>query len=182
MTRPAGALDSLVAEEVEISLGGMVNPLVHHGPRPDVSVPVLVIVRWEKPENYKVKSRDFIKQTLPRVVTLLDDDVGDHGLVVLLQLLASLSHGHQLLRQHRQELSLAHTVPVHDDLLRLPTLVSGVELDQEIFGDLLYVVDDLLILSFLLDPDLHLVVGCLRLHGANNGRNAGLGPARLRTW
>ena len=51
------------------------------------------------------------------------------------------------------------------------------ELDQEIFGDLLYVVDDLLILSFLLDPDLHLVVGCLLLPGANNGRKAGLGPA-----
>ena len=114
-------------------------------------------------------------------MTLLDDDVGDHGLVVLLQLLASLSHDHQLLGQHRQELPLADPVPVHDDLLGLPALVSGVELEQEVLGDLLHVVDDLLVLSSVLDPNLDLVVGCLRLHGTNNGSNAGLGPARLGT-
>ena len=61
MTRPAGALDSLVAEKVEISLGGMVDPLVHHGPRQGIPVPVLVVVRWEKPGKYKIKSKDSFK-------------------------------------------------------------------------------------------------------------------------
>ena len=130
MAGPGGPLDPLVRDEVEVSLSGMVDPLVHHSPRQGVPVPVLVVVRWEKPENYKVKLRDFIKQTLPRVVTLLDDDVGNHGLVVLLQLSAGLPHGHQLLGQHSQELALADPITVHDDLLGLPSLVGSVELDE----------------------------------------------------
>ena len=107
--------------------------------------------------------------SLPGVVPLLDDDVGDHGLVVLLQLLAGLPHGHQLLGQHRQELALADPITVHDDLLGLPSLVGGVELDEQLLGDLLHVVDDLLVLSSLLDPDLHLVVGSLGLHRPHDG-------------
>ena len=60
MTGPAGALDALVAEEVEVPLSGMVDALVHHGPRQSVPVAVLVVVRWEEPaEKYKVKIRRF---------------------------------------------------------------------------------------------------------------------------
>ena len=49
MTGPAGTLDALVAEEVEVALSGMVDALVHHGPRQSVPVAVLVVVRWEEP-------------------------------------------------------------------------------------------------------------------------------------
>ena len=120
--------------------------------------------------------------SLPGVVPLLDDDVGDHGLVVLLQLLAGLPHGHQLLGQHRQELALADPITVHDDLLGLPALVSGVELEQEVLGDLLHVVDDLLVLSPILHPHLYLVVGRLGLHAAHDGRDARLTSPRLWGW
>ena len=177
MTRPAGALDSLVAEKIEVALSGMVDPLVHHSPGQSVAVAILVVVRWEEPAGIEREiERHFTSKrvNLPGVVTLLHDDVGDHWLVILLQLLASLSDGHQLLRQHRQELPLAHTIAVHDDLLGLPALVRSVELDEEVLGDLLHVVDDLLVLPSLLDSDLNLVVGGLRLHRAHNGRNAWL--------
>jgi len=45
----AGALDALVTQQVEVALGGMVDALVHHGPGQSVPVPVLVVVRGEKP-------------------------------------------------------------------------------------------------------------------------------------
>ena len=52
---PARPLDPLVAEEVEVSLGGVVDALVHHGPRQSVPVPILVIISREKPgEDYKM--------------------------------------------------------------------------------------------------------------------------------
>ena len=61
MTGTAGSLDALVAEEVEVPLSGMVDALVHHGPRQSVPVAVLVVVRWEEPaEKYNVmKIRRF---------------------------------------------------------------------------------------------------------------------------
>ena len=45
----ASPLDPLVAEEVEVALGRMVDALVHHGPRQSVAVPVLVVIGGEKP-------------------------------------------------------------------------------------------------------------------------------------
>ena len=63
VTRPAGSLDALVTEEVEISLSGVVDPLVHYGPRQSVAVAILVVVRREKPAGIESKSRDFVQQT-----------------------------------------------------------------------------------------------------------------------
>ena len=51
VTRPAGALDSLVTEQVEISLSGMVDPLVHHGPGQSVPILVFVVVSREEPST-----------------------------------------------------------------------------------------------------------------------------------
>ena len=42
-------LDPFVAEEVEVALGGVVDALVHHGPRQSVPVPILVVISGEKP-------------------------------------------------------------------------------------------------------------------------------------
>ena len=53
VTRSAGALDALVAQQVEISLSGMVDPLVHHRSCQSVPIPVLIIIRWEEPEQMK---------------------------------------------------------------------------------------------------------------------------------
>ena len=66
VTGPAGALDALVAQQVEISLQdkdnqedkpslgiylrGMVDPLVHHSPGQGVPIAILVIVSREKSE------------------------------------------------------------------------------------------------------------------------------------
>ena len=107
-------------------------------------------------------------------MSLLDDDVGDGGLVVFLQLLASLSHGHKLLGQHGEKLSFADSIAIHEDLLRLPSFVGRVELDQEVLGDLLHIVDHFLILSSVLDPDLNLVVGSLGFHRPNDCCNTWL--------
>ena len=49
MTQPAGALDSLVAEKIEVALSGMVDPLVHHSPSQSVPVAILVVVRRKEP-------------------------------------------------------------------------------------------------------------------------------------
>ena len=46
---PACPLDPLVAEEVEVSLGRVVDALVHHGPRQSVPIPIFVIISREKP-------------------------------------------------------------------------------------------------------------------------------------
>jgi len=113
---------------------------------------------------------------------LLDNDVGDGWLVVVLQLLAGLSHGDQFLGQHGEELSFADSVSIHDDLLRLPSFVGRVELDQEVLGDLLHVVDHLLVLPSILDPDLHLVVGSFGFHGSDDGSDAWFETPGLRSW
>ena len=51
VTRPGGALDTLVRHQVEISLGGMVDALVHHSPGQSVPVLVFVVVGREKPSQ-----------------------------------------------------------------------------------------------------------------------------------
>ena len=48
---PGGALDPLVRDQVEITLGGMVDPLVHHSPGQSVPVLVFVVVSGEKPSR-----------------------------------------------------------------------------------------------------------------------------------
>ena len=46
---PAGPLDTLVTH-IEVTLSGVVDPLVHHGASQCTAAPVLVCVGWEKPE------------------------------------------------------------------------------------------------------------------------------------
>ena len=53
-------LNALVTQEIKVPLSGMVDALVHHGPRQSVPVAVLVVVSWEEPaEKYSVKIRRF---------------------------------------------------------------------------------------------------------------------------
>ena len=54
VTGPAGALDPLVAEQVEVALSGMVDPLVYHSPRQSVPVTILVVVCWEEPAGIEI--------------------------------------------------------------------------------------------------------------------------------
>ena len=57
----AADLDPLVAEQVVVPLGGVVDALVHHRPRQRVAVlGVLVAVSREKPDNGLIK-KYFIK-------------------------------------------------------------------------------------------------------------------------
>ena len=53
VTWSAGALNTLVAQQVEISLGGVVDPLIHHCSSQSIPIPVLVIVGWEESEQIK---------------------------------------------------------------------------------------------------------------------------------
>ena len=52
----AGALDTLVTEQVEVSLRGVVDALVHHSPGQSIAVLVFVIVCWEEPEKKQKKT------------------------------------------------------------------------------------------------------------------------------
>ena len=59
----AADLDPLVAEEVVVPLGGVVDALVHHRPRQRVAVlGVLVAVSREKPDNGHIKNILIIKK------------------------------------------------------------------------------------------------------------------------
>ena len=51
VTGSAGALDPLVTQQIEVSLGGMVDPMVNHSPSQSVAVLVLVVISWEKPRK-----------------------------------------------------------------------------------------------------------------------------------
>ena len=48
---PGGALDALVRDQVEVTLGGMVDALVHHGPGQSVPILVFVVVSREEPST-----------------------------------------------------------------------------------------------------------------------------------
>ena len=85
---PGGALDGLVRDQVEVTLGGMVDPLVHHGAGQDVPVLVLVLVVWEE----------------PGVMPLLHHDEGDGRLVLRVQLRAGRPDGQQLRAEDCEEL------------------------------------------------------------------------------
>ena len=60
----AGALDTLVTEQVEVSLRGVVDALVHHSPGQSIAVPVFVVVGWEEPEEDK---KEDIKQSSTKI-------------------------------------------------------------------------------------------------------------------
>ena len=105
------------------------------------------------------------------VMTLLDHNEGDAGLVVSLQLDAGLSDGRQLVLEHVHELALAHTVPVDDDPVRLVAAGALVEHDQVLLDHGAQLLDDLL--SVLLDPHRGRVptgMGILGAHHSSNTR------------
>ena len=87
---PGGALDGLVRDQVEVTLGGMVDALVHHGAGQDVPVLVLVLVVGKE----------------PGVMPLLHHDEGDGRLVLGLQLRAGFSDGCQLGTEDSEELKI----------------------------------------------------------------------------
>ena len=87
---PGGALDALVRDQVEVTLGGMVDALVHHGAGQDVPVLVLVLVVGKE----------------PGVMPLLHHDEGDGRLVVGLQLRAGFPDGRQLRTEDSEELKI----------------------------------------------------------------------------
>ena len=97
---------------------------------------------------------------IPSVVSLLHNDKSDGWLKTLLQLLAGLPHGDQLLRQDSQELALAATIPEDDNLLGFATPVGLKELHQKLLRDIFHVLDDLFRAdeTHVLDPHLDLVV------------------------
>ena len=51
VARPAGALDTLVTKQVEVTLGGVIDSLIHYSTRKGIAVSILVTVGWEEPED-----------------------------------------------------------------------------------------------------------------------------------
>ena len=44
VARPAGALDTLVTKQVEVTLGWVIDTLIHYSTRQSIAVPVLITV------------------------------------------------------------------------------------------------------------------------------------------
>ena len=116
------------------------NHLIDDRTSQSISIPVLVVVGREE----------------SGVVTLLHNQVGDRGLVVRLQLLASLPDRHQLLGQDGEELTFRHPVPEDDQPLCISFVVPLVELLEQRHRDVLHILDHflILVLSSVLDPHL----------------------------
>ena len=76
-------------------------------------------------------------------MSLLDSDEGDSRLVSPLEHHASLSHRPQFILENVEELSLRHSVSVHDDTGWLEASVT-VELDEKLADHVREVCDDLL--------------------------------------
>jgi len=119
VTWPACPLDALVAAEIEVELRGVGDTNVNRSARRYVArLPrLLLLVSTEK----------------PGMMAFLDNDEGYPGLVVRLQLDASLADGGQLVLKHMRELSLRDAVPVHDDPVRLVAARALVEHHQVLF-------------------------------------------------
>ena len=114
------------------------------------------------------------------MVPFLNHDVGDEGFVgAIPQLGAGCPDGEKLPGHYGLELALAHSVPEHDQPLGL-LLGGAVELQQKLPDDVLHVLDHLLVLVSLLDPDLDLVLHLgSRVHGAHHGGDTRLDPLEL---
>ena len=114
------------------------------------------------------------------MVPFLNHDVGDEGFVgAIPQLGAGCPDGEKLPGHYGLELALAHSVPEHDQPLGL-LLGGAVELQQKLPDDVLHVLDHLLVLVSLLDPDLDLVFHLGgRVHGAHHGGDTRLDPLEL---
>ena len=82
---------------------------------------------------------------LPGVVSLLDNNESDWRLIIFLNLLTSFADSNQLIGENCQELSFTAAVPEHDQFLRLSSSILLEEPQKQLLGDVLHVLDDLLI-------------------------------------
>ena len=152
------SLDALVRAQIEVELGGVGDAHVHGRPRGDVpGLPALLLL---------------VRAEQTGVVTLLDHDERDAGLVVRLQLDAGLADGRQLVLEHVGELSLGHSVTIHDDTVRLVSSGGLVEHHEVLPHHGGQVLDD--VLPLLLDPHRGRVPAGVGVLGANHGRDARL--------
>ena len=95
MAGSGGALDPLVAAEVEVELRGVGDPNVHSGARRDVAR-LLLLIHTGQSGRYCIVQTRGISYVPPCVMSLLHYDERDRGLVVGLQLYTGLSYGCQL--------------------------------------------------------------------------------------
>ena len=118
---------------------------------------------------------------LPRVMPLLNNNKSNWRLIILLNLLASLSDGHQLVSKNRQELSFAAAVSEHDQFLRLSSSVLFEEPQQKFLGDILHVLDDLFVAlnAHVLDSHLNFIIDSFWIHTSNNGGDTWLDSTRF---
>merc|ERR1719430_1836849 len=131
-----------MTQQVEISLCRMVDALIDHCASQSVPIPILVIVHWEE----------------PGVMPLLHHQISDWRFIARLQLAACLSHSHQFFGQHSEKLTLANSIPVHDETFWLTAIVLFIELLQESDGYVLHILNHLFVpvQSGILDPNLNL--------------------------
>ena len=118
---------------------------------------------------------------VPRVMPLLNNNKRNWRLIILLNLLASLSDGHQLVGKNRQELSFAAAVSEHDQFLRLSSSVLFEEPQQKFLGDILHVLDDLFVAlnAHVLDSHLNFIIDSFWIHTSNNGGDTWLDSTRF---
>merc|ERR1719186_542353 len=162
----AGALNSLMGQEVVVALSGVVDALVNHSARDHVTVPVHVVLVVGRGEEASV-------------MPLLNHQVGDERLVTFLQLSASSFQSLQFSGQNLEELSLADSISEHDDPFWLSSLSACKEFLEKLDSDRLHILDDFLVLFPRLHPDLNLVSRGVWILRSYHSGNAGFGASVL---
>lgn len=102
------------------------------------------------------------KQT--SVVTLLNSNESDSGLIAALQSQASFSDGSQFMLKNIQELALAYTITVENDSSRLEASVA-VELNKKLADHVRKVADQFLKVRMVIFKRLLI---CLRVYAAEH--------------
>lgn len=153
-----GALDSLMGAKVEVEFCGMGDPDVHGGSRRNVSTFSALFF--------------FVCAEKSGMMTFLNHNEGDAGLVIWFKLNASLPDGGKLVLKDMKELSFADSIPVDDDSMRFVSSSRFVEHGEMFLHHGRQLLYDLL--SVLLDSDSSSVPARMSILATHHCSNTGL--------
>jgi len=153
-----GALDSLMGAKVEVEFCGMGDTDVHGGSGRNVSTFSALFF--------------FVCAEKSGMMTFLNHNEGDAGLVIWFKLNASLPDGGKLVLEDVKELSFADSIPVDDDSVRFVSSSGFVEHGEMFLHHGRQLLDDLL--SVLLDSDSGSVPGWMCILATHHCSNTGL--------
>jgi len=122
------SFETSMTQKEEVVLSRMADGRVNHSACRDVASLVTI---------------SLLDREEPRVVALLHDDERDPGRIVLVEFTTATSNRIDFHSKHSLKLTLSNTIAIEDDRLRLDFVVELIELDQQLFEDLVQINDDL---------------------------------------